>query len=469
VLFCRSIAMSVLQPVWKDFARLHFEHADLGDPRRVRRLVKVVSKLLVRPGGTVPQRFEDRADLVGFYRLMDRPEVTHASIFEPYSACVRQRMQTPDVVLLIHDQTELDFTSKTSIQGLGQIGNGPGKGYICHNTLAITPERTVLGLACQILHIRRQVPGGETPMAKRQAPDRESRLWVKASENTGFAPPGKLWIDIADRGADTFEFIAFEKAHGRSFVIRCARDRNLSGDDHVGSDRIYHKLFSLARDLPTLGTKTLELPAGKLPARTLQLDVKAGPVTIDRPHFMRGEAEQDSLDLWVICVREAQPKAGAGALEWLLLTDQPSGDFASACRHIGYYACRPIIEEYHKGQKTGMQIESLQFTDRSRLEPAIALLSVVTATLLDLRSMARDPQAQQIPAQQVVPQAYVKVLSRWRYGQSQDLSVKEFAMAMARLGGHQGRKGDGPPGWLTLYKGWEKLSLMVMGAYPAGP
>ena len=37
-------------------------------------------------------------------------------------------------------------------------------------------------------------------------------------------------------------------------------------------------------------------------------------------------------------------------------------------------------------------------------------------------------------------------------------------MALARLGGHLNRKGDGPPGWLTLWRGWEALRLMIQGA-----
>jgi len=41
-------------------------------------------------------------------------------------------------------------------------------------------------------------------------------------------------------------------------------------------------------------------------------------------------------------------------------------------------------------------------------------------------------------------------------------------MALGRLGGHQNRKSDGPPGWLTLWRGWNDLHLMVMGARAAG-
>ena len=32
------------------------------------------------------------------------------------------------------------------------------------------------------------------------------------------------------------------------------------------------------------------------------------------------------------------------------------------------------------------------------------------------------------------------------------------------LGGFLGRKSDGDPGWITLWRGWEKLATLVRGA-----
>ena len=41
-------------------------------------------------------------------------------------------------------------------------------------------------------------------------------------------------------------------------------------------------------------------------------------------------------------------------------------------------------------------------------------------------------------------------------------------MALGRLGGHQNRKSDGPPGWITLWRGWNQLQQMVDYAIKAG-
>ncbi|MBL4883480.1 MAG: IS4 family transposase, partial [Planctomycetaceae bacterium] len=45
----------------------------------------------------------------------------------------------------------------------------------------------------------------------------------------------------------------------------------------------------------------------------------------------------------------------------------------------------------------------------------------------------------------------------WRYRKDKDLTIHEFYMALARLGGHQNRKSDHRPGWLILWRGWTKL------------
>jgi len=59
---------------------------------------------------------------------------------------------------------------------------------------------------------------------------------------------------------------------------------------------------------------------------------------------------------------------------------------------------------------------------------------------------------------------YVEVLSLTRYGEVRhDLTVHEFFLALARLGGHQNRRCDGHPGWLVLWRGWMKLQAMLDG------
>lgn len=450
-----------------DFGQEHFGQAFLGHRARTKRLVHTANRLLASPEGTLPDKLKDPADLMGLYRLLRRPEVTHEAVLESHLQRTRRLMaQSTQVVLIVHDDTDLDFTGHAGLEDLGPIGDGGGQGYLCHNSLALTADKQVLGLASQFLHTIRQVPAHETPKQRREHPQRKSRLWKAAAEAIGPAPQGCRWVHVADRGADGFEFMDGCIAEKLDFIVRCAQDRCLEGLDHLGEDRICIKLKDYGRQLPAWGTRRLAVAAtaGRA-AREATVAVASGPVKLAVPHYPRGQCRGVPLELWAVRVWEIDAPVGVEPLEWILLTSLAVESQEQAWQKVDWYACRPLIEEFHKGLKTGAGVEKLQFEARQRLEPMIALLSVVTAMLLDVRSWARQAQADEVPAVALVPPLYVKVLSGWRYKQVRmEMSVREFVLALGRLGGHLNRKGDGLPGWLTLWRGWADLQLMVQGA-----
>lgn len=135
----------------------------------------------------------------------------------------------------------------------------------------------------------------------------------------------------------------------------------------------------------------------------------------------------------------------------------------SAWRVIGYYEKRPLIEAYHKALKTGCRLEVRQYRKSRRLEALCGMLSVLAVRLLQLKSVARvDPDR---PAEHVVPQRWLHMARRTQRGRHRTIStVQEFYHAVARLGGWLGRKHDGQPGWITLWRGFDKLILMMRGA-----
>jgi len=60
-----------------------------------------------------------------------------------------------------------------------------------------------------------------------------------------------------------------------------------------------------------------------------------------------------------------------------------------------------------------------------------------------------------------LPKLWVRVLSIWRHQEVCPLMLAEFTLALGRLGGHLNRKSDGLPGWITLWRGWERLHTMI--------
>jgi Transposase DNA-binding len=451
------------------FGLENFGSAQLGDKRRTDRLVKTADLIVQHPSGTLPDKLQSPAALEGLYRLAQQKKVTHAAVLQPHRDQTLQRMRDySGTVLTIHDASELDYSGKKMLTKLGQIGNGKHRGYISHNTLAVGFEtEEVLGLANQILFRRPRVPKKESRTKRRQRKSRESRLWKRGSEALGARPTDQRWVDVCDRGADVFEYLDHKHQRGECYVVRACQDRCIEVEQEGQSERT--KLFAYAYTLPSFGQREVSVPARNgQPARKATVYVTAGALRLLPPRQPRGEHRRELLDVWVVLVKEIDPPAGMEPLEWVLLTNVAVDTWEEACIRIEWYRCRWIVEEFHKAIKTGCDIEALGFHKEERLEPVIALLSVVGVFLLQLRNWSRREDAKQRPAQEVVPLLWVQVLSQWRHQRTcSDWSVHDFFYALARLGGHQNRKGDGMPGWITIWRGWTKLQAMIAGASAA--
>jgi hypothetical protein len=449
------------------FGQEHFGGCALGDKRLTKRAVITADALLRHPDGTLPAKLPV-AQLLGFYDFANNPRVTHDKVLAAHVQHTRQLMERcgDSVVLIIHDTTEADFSS-LDIADLGQIGNSYGRGLLVHNVLAVDlANREALGLVGQIVQARRNVPRTESVTASRTHPQRESRLWPRGVEQVGRPPAGATWVNLMDRGGDSFESLDRQQSLGQFYLVRSRTNRNVRVQDAAGR-WIQRKLHTWARKLPPmLSTRTVEVQANgvKQQACTATVRVAAGPVELAVPKIKYGEHGRTPLSAWVIRVWEIDVPAGQAPLEWILLSNAPAATKQQAWERVEWYAQRPMIEEYHKAQKTGCGMERPQFTKRKALEVTIAMLSVVAVQLLRLRDLSRRADADAIPATEVIDQDYVEGLSLWRWKEARmNLSVKEFLYALARKGGHLGRPSDRPPGWLVLWRGWLALQPLVEG------
>jgi hypothetical protein len=453
-----------------DFGRTHFGEAELGDRRRTERLVKVADRVAAHPSGSLPDKMGSPAELAALYRLMNRPEVTHAAVLATHLRRTREAIRAhKGVVLVAHDVTEFDLSGKISLRcQLGPLGGKGQFGLLCHDSVAVTEQGEPLGLASQILHRRRKRKKKASRAAQRDDPLRETRLWVRGRDAIGdVAGEGGLVVDLVDRGGDTFEFLDHEHARGRHYVARSKSNRRCRiGHGEGGREVLLHDHL---RSLPAGGDRrAVEVAARQAgrgrparPARTARVALAWAAVTLTPPPpgQARGEHRQGPLKAWALRAFEPEPPEGEEALGWFLLTDVAVETDEDAWRRVDWYEMRwPTSEEYHKAQKTGCAIEGPQFTTTAALEPMVALLSVVAWLLMRLRWAARRPEAAARPAADFVPAPWVLLLSKWRHGEERPgWTALEFLMALARWGGHQNRKGDGLPGWQTLWKGWLKL------------
>ena len=236
----------------------------------------------------------------------------------------------------------------------------------------------------------------------------------------------------------------------------------------VGDSEERMQLKDYLPQLKKLGEYTLSLRArpGQA-AREAMLEVRVGQIKIPRPRHVSPwvrKLKQLPIATNVIEVVEVNAPKDATPIRWILFTSLPVSTFEEAWLMIGYYELRWLVEEYHKALKTGCRTESPQLKTAARLEAFVGLTSVVAVRLLQLKSIARtNPE---VPAQRVIPSVWLKMLKLARKNLSRvhDLTVGQFYREVAKLGGFLGRKSDGEPGWITIWRGWEKLNVFVFVA-----
>ena len=129
---------------------------------------------------------------------------------------------------------------------------------------------------------------------------------------------------------------------------------------------------------------------------------------------------------------------------------------------MGCYAARWWIEEYHKALKSGAGAEDSQLESPERLEALVAVLAVVAVRLLSTKLLARSCPEGMEAVESFAPEA-LAILEK-RYGQPKGgWNNQSLLVATARLGGFLARKGDGMPGWQTIWRGWHRLMWMCEG------
>jgi len=449
-----------------EWAALNFGKCELGDKRRTQRLVRLAEQVASNPAASLPDQTEHWKDLKAAYRLFDREEVTFAAIARPHWQLTRQAARGR--CLVIGDTTEIDFGRFRQIAGIGETGNGSGQGFLLHNALLVQADTAALvGVAGQAIYYRRKNRKSHRRQnaAQRLARQRESQLWNQVIDDIGPPAAGVEYVHVFDRGADSFEVYCHLRQNQNGWVIRAGK---LNRYVLAGPGQQRMSLQKYLPQLTALGRYTLALRARPgQPARQALLEVRVGQVHIPRPRHVSPEIRRlnpQPIPMNVVEVVEVQAPPGVTPIRWVLLTSLPASTWEEACLVIEYYEQRWLIEEYHKALKTGCRTESRQLQTTDRLEALVGLTSVVALRLLQLKSLARV--APDVPAQQVVPRIWLQMLKLARRNLSRvhDLTVGQFFRQVAMLGGFLGRKGDGDPGWITIWRGWEKLNTFVFAA-----
>ncbi len=443
-----------------------FQGAELNHGARTKRLVQIGAALARSPASPLPTVFPDSHQLKGAYRFLANRSVTHGGILEASVKDTTTRAARHPKILLIADTSELDYLSLAATRGLGHIGDGRGRGLLFHTVLAVTPTGDeVLGVLEQKVWIRRGFKGSrqETTYERRRR-TRESDRWgataltaARRVRDALESPPEMVLV--TDREGDIFGLYAdcVDSDSISSFVIRVAQShRSLVPSEPDDATQ----LWEAAEGAPVIATKEVPVPHGPgRAARVARVEVRAAPVTLRPPHGLAGQYNPITAN--VVLVREVDAPRGVEPLEWCLLTLEPIETAAEVLAIVAMYEARWLIEEFHMGLETGCGMETRQLQTGHAMRNLLAIMTPIACQILRLRQAARDPTP--APATNILSSTQLKVLRALRPKLPANPSARDALRWIANLGGFLMRTRDGDPGWRTIWRGFQTLTIAETG------
>jgi len=452
--------------MWSDGARgwVHEEFGQLrvADARLGVRVRRMASRAVERGGGRITDVFECDAERQGAYDLVEGGRVSGAALTASMAAaCVERSAGAPWVFVPI-DGSSIQVVDRGKKTDLGLVGTytNNGRGLQVVTALAVSAQGTPLGICGQTWWARAPKRRKRGPSTYRPVGERESRHVVQTIREVQqrYAQTDCMpWI-VVDRGGDATVILDELVRGGARFTVRASWNRRVMG----GPSPTYLR--------ETLAKKRVQLfynvnvPAGhKRPARCARMAVRVARVELNFGHDWRARRSNPTVN--VVWTREIDPPCGQKALDWMLYTNAPIEMADDLRLVVRSYTVRWRIEDFHKTWKSGhCRVEETQLRSAAAVQLWATLLAAVAARIERLRHLARsEPDS---PATVELTEVEIEALKMLKERQKKRTEVVgpgiptigQAVRWIADLGGYTGKSSGGPPGAITIGRGFERLA-----------
>lgn len=441
---------------------IQFGHLD-----RTHRYNQVISALHSSNASlSFPELFKNQHQLKAFYRLMNNKSVNQSTFISGYVSgliAYSKEQSNTEPWILVQDTMLTDYNSRSL--DLGYTQTERSNGFLLHHGLLLDEQFVPLGLLHQeVIHRERGDFGKASKWRSKSIAEKESNKWLEGVK-TGISfskETGRDLIHIMDREADIVDVINKCTGANQYFIIRARHDRStltLSEKDKADAPEL-HRLFQLMPSMPDPFTIVRKLRNEKGKEYEAKCDMNY------HSFRFRGIDKEVSC-VWIreqISTEEEKP---AG---WFLLTNRIIKGEKDAEKIAEFYSKRWTVEDFHKCYKTGCSIEKRQFDTRKALTTSIGLLAITAIVLLRSRYYAKHQH--NIPFETIVTDKAEQELAKRiadKYLMPTDKLLCEphtalwWLLLLGRMGGHQGLKNKGLPGWQTLWKGYSFFQSLMIG------
>jgi hypothetical protein len=429
-----------------------FPYLNLGDKRRDERFVTLINNISSQPGASIPKQNNSWYDTKATYNFFKNEDVSLEEIRKILMLYGAKQSVDEKTLLIAHDISNISYNDLQA-EGLGYLDNKEGQGILCYSSLAATTEGQPLSLLFQHTWVRPNEELGKSHKRKQTSfKDKESYRWYEGMTEVNNVLGSDIHkIHIADRGADIFElfFHAFES--NTDLLIRARHNRKLSDGSHLWD--------SIANE-PTTATVSLDIPdkTGKK-KMAVEAEVRYHEVEILRPANNRDSYESVTLTAIEVKEKAENHKNIDDLIHWKLLTTLEITTVTDALKCVKWYTYRWLIERFHYILKSGTKIEELQLKTAESLQKAISIYSMAAFRVMQLVYQSRHYPDISCEVILTKPQwiALYMLIYNNNNVPKEPPSLWQAVMWIGKLGGHLGRKSDGPPGLKTVWQGYQQV------------
>ena len=453
----------------RDWACLAFHRGPYSDARHGLRVQRMAAGAARRPGGHILDVFQTSADRQGAYDLLENRWVTPWQVVRSMGLATAQSASDYQQVFVVLDGTSISVTDGTKRKGLGAVGssNMGVQGLKVVNSYALAPDGTPLGVLDQQWWAR---PRSKRRQDHKNRPvqHRETQHWLDALEASrellATAADGtRAWF-VVDREGDGVDLLLSADATGHLFTVRSNADRciALSKGCTKLSERLAKCPFREGFTLDVSGS------GGRKP-RVASFRVRSCTVTLRMREKPSNRLRH--LHVNVVDVLECgTTPAGESPLHWRLLTNADVHLQSLRAEVIRSYTLRWSIEVLHRTWKSGACcIEETQLRSKQAIIKWGAIMIAVASRTERLKRRSREEP--ELPASIELTKFEIEaliMLKRRHKKQTETIpdSMPTLAQAvwwMAELGGYTGKSSGGPPGSITIQRGYDFILPLALG------
>lgn len=221
---------------------------------------------------------------------------------------------------------------------------------LVHNAYAVNGlDKKPLGLLDQQIMVRQKRVKTDETRQERLSRRKESEKWTRGLITTHKLLSGhNKVIQVCDREADIYFFIKQIQELGHGFVIRCANQRRST----IGGN-----IFEEIKKANHIGSTDIEIPRnGNRKKRIASVDIASCKVQLKAPKIINRSGSDLTVNIAIFEERKFQDNPNR--LLWVLLTSEDVQTYEDCLKVVKYYQSRRLIEEFHKGLKTGCKTDN---------------------------------------------------------------------------------------------------------------